>query len=67
MGWGAGGVVFGAAAIFTCFKTLKRLPERARLDGITVPVPPVANSPFTSGKGALFSRFIPLRPPEDES
>ncbi len=56
-GWSLGGVVFGTLAIVTCFAVIKRLPERAAKDGITISVPPSANSPFTSGKGALFGRI----------
>jgi hypothetical protein len=54
-GWSLGGVVFGSLAIASCFRTLKRLPERAATDGVIVFAPPSANSPFTSGKGALFN------------
>ncbi|MGI9399822.1 MAG: MATE family efflux transporter, partial [Rhizobiaceae bacterium] len=56
-GWSLGGVVFGAMAIASCFAVLKKLPERAAREGITVSPPPSANSPFTSGKGALFGRI----------
>lgn len=53
-GWSIGGAVFGVLAIASCFATLKHLPERAAKDGVIVTAPPSANSPFTSGKGALF-------------
>lgn len=52
-GWGAGGVVFGIVAAIVCFRTLKRLPQRAARDGIAIAAPPSANSPFSTGKAAL--------------
>jgi len=53
-GFGAGGVFFGAVAAIACLRVIDRIasqptPEVVQ-DGIQVP--PAANSPFTSGKGA---------------
>jgi len=50
-GWGLGGVLFGIAAIWACYRLIDRIPHRPP-DG--PPPPPVrtAQSAFTSGKGA---------------
>lgn len=52
IGWGLGGALFGLLALITCFRLLKVLPAQAERDGIVVQIPPVANSPFTSGRNA---------------
>lgn len=53
IGWSVGGAIFGLAAIIVCFRVLKTLPERAENEGIVVNyTPSVANSPFSSGRGA---------------
>lgn len=52
-GWGLGGVVFGAAAVVVCFRTLRHLPARAERDGIRLP--PAANSPFSTGKASTWT------------
>ena len=52
IGWGVGGAVFGILALVACFWVLRRLPKQAAREGISVYVPPVANSPFSSGRGA---------------
>lgn len=54
-GWGLGGVVFGTLAVIVCFRVLRRLPDRAAREGILVVPPASANSPFTSGRGAVFT------------
>jgi len=51
-GWGVGGIMFGILAVIVCFRSLRKLPERARLEDDALPTAPSANSPFTSGKGA---------------
>ena len=52
IGWALGGAIFGILSIIACYKVLQRLPDQAKKDGITVHVPAVANSPFSSGRGA---------------
>ncbi|MCB1386831.1 MAG: MATE family efflux transporter, partial [Nitratireductor sp.] len=52
IGWGLGGAVFGILALVVCFRVLRKLPHQAAKDGISVYVPPIANSPFSSGRGA---------------
>lgn len=56
VGWGLGAVVFGIAAAATAFRLSKTLAERRqdRPKGLRSNLPPSANSPFTSGKGASF-------------
>lgn len=51
-GWALSGVVFGIAAVIVCFKVLRKLPAQAAREGITVQVPAIAHSPFSSGRGA---------------
>ena len=52
-GWGLGAVLFGITSVIVCFRLLARIEARNR-DDDTLPPPPVsAQSPFTSGKGAL--------------
>lgn len=51
-GWSIGGALFGFIAIIVCFRTLKTLPKKAEKEGILVHTPALANSPFTSGRGA---------------
>lgn len=52
-GWSIGGGIFGLIAIIVCFRSLKTLPQRAQNEGIVVHhTPSIANSPFTSGRGA---------------
>lgn len=51
-GWGLGGVIFGVASVFVCFRAIRTLPERAKAETESVPTIPTANSPFTSGRGA---------------
>ena len=52
LGWGLGGAVFGFLALLVCFRVLKKLPVQAERDGITVQVPAIAHSPFSSGRNA---------------
>lgn len=55
-GWGLGAVVFGVAAVVVAFRLVARLPEKAAAEDAAVErprEPPTANSPFTSGKGAV--------------
>lgn len=51
-GWGAGGIIFGIAAVIVCFRSLKKLPEMHAETADPVLTIPTANSPFTSGRGA---------------
>ena len=55
-GWGLGSVLFGIGSIIVCLRVLKRL-ETGGNDGDgdepAIHAPPTAQSPFTSGKGAL--------------
>ncbi|MEM7215619.1 MAG: MATE family efflux transporter [Pseudomonadota bacterium] len=51
-GWGLGGIVFGIVAVIVCFREIRKLPERARVDHEVLPTVPTSNSPFTSGRGA---------------
>ena len=57
IGWGLGAVVFGIGGAATAFYQIKKLPERDIEDGedAHTNLPPTANSPFTSGKGASFA------------
>jgi Na+-driven multidrug efflux pump len=50
-GSGLGAVVFGLGAALVCFRVLKTLGARDPKDGDT-PIPPAANSPFSTGKAA---------------
>ena len=55
VGWGLGAIVFGAGAALVAFRVVARIEEHERGDGGGEPpprVPPSANSPFTTGKGA---------------
>ena len=54
IGWGLGGIVFGICAAVVAFKVIKTLPEREDIERPKPNVPPSANSPFSSGKGASF-------------
>ncbi|EFL88567.1 MATE family efflux transporter [Ahrensia sp. R2A130] len=57
IGWGAGAVVFGIAAMVMAFRLIGTLPAREAersVDEDRPPLPPTANSAFTSGKGAIF-------------
>ncbi len=51
-GWGLGGIVFGVLSVVVCFRELKKLPEKARIEDEQLATIPSANSPFTSGRGA---------------
>ncbi|WP_018688606.1 MATE family efflux transporter [Ahrensia kielensis] len=52
-GWALGAVMFGLAAIITCFRVLKTIEKRDDDDIEPQPsLPPAANSPFSSSKGA---------------
>ncbi len=51
-GWGLGGIVFGILSVIVCFRELKKLPEKARIEEEQLTTIPSANSPFTSGRGA---------------
>ncbi|MEL7274704.1 MAG: MATE family efflux transporter [Pseudomonadota bacterium] len=56
IGWGLGAIVFGIGAVVVALYVIKNLPMRERQSRVEKrPVPPAANSPFTSGKGAGFS------------
>ncbi|MCJ8311277.1 MAG: MATE family efflux transporter, partial [Hyphomicrobiales bacterium] len=61
IGWGLGAVVFGIGGAATAFYQIKKLPERDVEDSdgggedARTNLPPTANSPFTSGKGASFA------------
>ncbi len=52
IGWGLGGALFGILALVACHVVLRSLPRQAAKEGISVYVPAVANSPFSSGRGA---------------
>ena len=52
IGWGLGAVVFGIGSMIVAFRQVKKLPERVDRKKAKYSVPPSANSPFTSGKGA---------------
>ena len=56
-GWGLGAIVFGILAVIVAFRVVAKLPERARQEAREKRearhTPPSANSPFTSGKGAV--------------
>jgi len=51
-GWGLGGIVFGILSVVVCFRELKKLPQKARLEEEGLTTIPSGNSPFTSGRGA---------------
>ena len=55
IGWGLGAVVFGIGAAVVAFRQIKKLPEREQEKERPNALPPSANSPFTSGKGASFA------------
>lgn len=53
IGWGLGAIVFGIGAAIVAFRVIARLPETQPTVLQQGPhLPPSANSPFTSGKGA---------------
>jgi putative MATE family efflux protein len=53
-GWGLGAVVFGVASMVVCFRIIARLERDGPKSGdVMPPAPPTAQSPFTSGKGAI--------------
>ena len=54
-GWGLGGAIFGTAAVIVCFRRLRTLPDFKPGKAVRVPIPPTAQSPFTTGKGATLS------------
>lgn len=55
-GWGLGAVIFGVAAILTCFRVIRNIADREPpTDGPATMVPPAAQSPFSSGKAATVS------------
>ncbi|MEM6461125.1 MAG: MATE family efflux transporter [Pseudomonadota bacterium] len=54
-GYGLGAVFFGLAAAFACMRVIRRIsekPDHQPPEDPGVQVPPAANSPFTTGKGA---------------
>jgi len=54
-GFGLGSVFFGVAAAVVCLRVIDRLAEQPPQDppkAARIQLPPTANSPFTSGKGA---------------
>lgn len=54
-GYGLGAVVFGIAAAIVCLRVIDQIaknPPAQPPDDTGIHVPPAANSPFTSGKGA---------------
>ncbi len=51
-GWGLGGIIFGIASVIVCFREIRKLPEKAKLEREAIPTVPKSNSPFTSGRGA---------------
>ena len=51
-GWALGAVVFGIVAIIVCFRVIGRIEHRDDAEPPPGPVPPTAQSPFTSAKGA---------------
>lgn len=53
-GWGLGAIAFGVASMAVCFHVVAKLPERRAKAG-ALPVPPSANSPFTSGMAATIA------------
>ena len=55
IGWGLGAVVFGVGAAAMAFHQIRKLPDRPDVESQTAGLPPTANSPFTSGKGASFA------------
>ena len=51
--WGLGGVAFGILGAIGSFWIIKKLPDREIDETAPAPsIPPSANSPFTTGKGA---------------
>ncbi|MCP5000838.1 MAG: MATE family efflux transporter [Hyphomicrobiales bacterium] len=54
-GYGLGAIFFGVAAAITCLRIIGKISEKPPAvppDEPGIQVPPAANSPFTSGKGA---------------
>lgn len=51
-GWALGAVVFGIAAVIVCFRVIGTIEHRDDAEPPVGPVPPTAQSPFTSAKGA---------------
>lgn len=53
-GWGLGAIVFGVAAVITCFRVVRRIGQEAPPpDDDQMPgQPPTAYSPFSTGKAA---------------
>ncbi|MEX3007147.1 MATE family efflux transporter [Hoeflea sp. TYP-13] len=54
-GYGLGAIFFGVAAAITCLRIIKRISDRPSTKPPEEPgiqIPPAANSPFTSSKGA---------------
>jgi putative MATE family efflux protein len=51
-GWALGAVIFGLAAIITCFRVLKTIENRDEDIEPQPDLPAAANSPFSSSKGA---------------
>ncbi|MCR9124332.1 MAG: MATE family efflux transporter [Phyllobacteriaceae bacterium] len=51
-GWALGAVVFGIASVIVCFRVIATIEHRDDAEPPTGPVPPTAQSPFTSAKGA---------------
>ena len=56
-GWGLGAVVFGIVSMIVCFRVIAKIERDGGTPGDhnNGPMPPSANSPFTSGKGAIAS------------
>ncbi len=55
-GFGMGAIFFGTASAIVCLRVIDRLaaePPQQPPDEPSVQIPPTANSPFTSGKGAV--------------
>jgi len=65
IGWGLGAVVFGIGGAAMAFHQIRKLPNRPDFDDHGTNVPPTANSPFTSGKGASFA-IQPIRRSGDD-
>ncbi len=55
-GWGLGAIIFGVAAIITCFRVIRKIADREPPDdGFALAPPPAAQSPFSSGKASTAS------------